>query len=126
MPTLRELIDKHGMGQGQRYKTDDQHLLPLKKGNWFEPKLISPNGDWIVGFERTGRPQHVNLAVNSQDWSLYEEPKKKVTRWLWAITKEGVIGTDITGALFTEEEAKEVWGNHEIQKLEWSRTEFEE
>lgn len=51
------------------------------------------------------------------DWQIYQEPKKKVVKWLWA-DRNGCVSNFHTeeinnGSIFTT-------------KLEWSKTEFEE
>lgn len=124
MPTLRELIDKHGMGQGQRY-----HKGTMEPRAWFEPMRMRMSVDRgkIIGFNigEFGAKWDLDLY---DDWSLYEEPKKKVTRWLWAWKEnvEGALWTYPTRQVFLSEAEAEDWFYKEAkQKLEWSRTEFE-
>lgn len=115
MPTLRELIDKHGMGQGQRYRS-----LYWEGKEWFEPRLICPNQTQVIGFSHQDNAFYANLDETL--WSLYEEPKKKVTRWLWAVND---IVWDVRPRFYSEEEVKLTYPYDPVRKLEWSATEFE-
>lgn len=67
-----------------------------------------------------------NLYItNSYNWEIYQEPKKKVTKYLWAC-EDGKIG-----AYFNEKEYTK-YGQEKGQnvpyniRLDWSATEFEE
>jgi hypothetical protein len=64
-----------------------------------------------------------------ENWQLYKEPKKKVVKWLWAIetSSSGDKGWHTHRIFMTDIEAK-AWntGDNPIQKLEFSRQEFEE
>ena len=58
-------------------------------------------------------------------WELYEEPKKKVTKWLWMHKPTGKICiSDHCPVLYSEEEFLFNPKNN-YQKLEWSATEVE-
>lgn len=56
------------------------------------------------------------------------KPKEPIIRYLWAFKKERWTGFDIFGRLMDEKQAHEWAANNDwvIQRLDWSRTEFQE
>lgn len=66
---------------------------------------------------------------NRDDWYLWQEPRKKIKRWLW-VSKSGHdnLWSLICGLrFFSEEELKSEYNRWRLlKKLEWSETEFEE
>lgn len=58
-----------------------------------------------------------------EDWKHYEEPKKKVTRWLWASKDD----CSLVKKFMTSDEAVDYFGSDGgCKMLEWSATELEE
>lgn len=64
----------------------------------------------------------VVTSMPEYSWKIYNKPKPKIKRWLWA-SKQG----HITSNMYSEEEQKERSSLSPFTiKLLWSETEFEE
>ena len=106
---LGEAIEKHGFGEGQRYR------CLVWDNTWFEPKLLSPNGERYVGFDNDG--EGICWLAHSKDWEYIKPAPKTVTKWLWADKYSGKLSQYI----YTEGELPDNW-----IKLELSATEVPE
>ncbi len=74
---------------------------------------------------------NADLYFDKDDWRLYEEPKPKVRRWLWAIKHISYGWTqDLNNRFMTDNEAWDRFvgmkGVKFFKKLPWSEMEFEE
>ena len=92
-------------------------------GEIFTPYFIDSCSKRWVGKDLEG-----GICYNSTDnenWSIYEEPKKLVKKWLWRYknaNKEWEYNTIYT----TEEEANRWFNSYECIKLEYTEIEVED
>ena len=117
--TLKECLDKWGYGQGQKYQMDN-----WPPTNWFEPVLIARNKSTTSGHNDALHLSWYLLEDTASSWSLYQEPKKKVVRWLWTFNDCG--RWFVTDHYCTEEEIYKYTKIIKYIKLEFSAVEFEE
>lgn len=61
----------------------------------------------------------------NKKYRIKQQPKPKVTRWLWACKFPQDIKWLLTSAYYTDQEFKE-WTSAKGIKLEWSAMEFDE
>jgi hypothetical protein len=61
------------------------------------------------------------------DWDLVEESKKKVKMWKWIFSNGVELGPIFfeTGAFYSEERAKMLYGKHLVARLGYTEREFE-
>jgi hypothetical protein len=89
------------------------------KNAWFQP-FYCFESRWYGPADDT---PHYHAEANSGGWSLYQEPKKPVTRWLWA-TKNPNGEWFVPNGFFSEEEFYRPKAKY--IKLPWSVAEFPE
>jgi len=103
-------------------KFPGQITIVNTSGTVFTPYFMDSDGMWM------GKDLNGDLAGNRADnpnWSIYEEPKKLVKKWLWRYknaNKEWEYNTIYT----TEEEANRWFNSYECIKLEYTEIEVED
>ena len=111
--TIKELIDG-GLKVGDKLlsvNSDVSHYTVTAIG---KNHILLFDGEYEISF-----------AFACSGFSKYTEPKKKVTRWKWAVIH--LVGVpEEFDFFYTEEEAKDIFSPEEFKKLEYTATEFEE
>lgn len=104
------------------FKVGDRITDDAYKGQYISITAIGAFNFLGISSWRGDESRYKILQGNNLQWKLYQEPKKKVKRWLWA--RRGTGNPCISGALMTESEAIN-WCKDAI-KLPGSEAEFEE
>lgn len=121
MSTLKSLIEKHGMGDGQRYSAKE-----WEAHEWIEPFAFSKNGlEFVSNSEDGSFYSHSFEYVSDFNWYLCEEPKKQVVRWKWA-EKDPSSNTWYERAWFKSENEITSEEKCHYKKLTYTETSFEE
>lgn len=96
---------------GHTLQSEDE-LVRFDSGRQVYTNKYSPAGIWNTATFSFRQPEK---------WSIYEPPKEKVVRWLWATAD----GKKISKRMFEEMDSKYDYFTLFTVKLEWSRQEFE-
>lgn len=104
--TLRDLWEESLPGTKFRIKG-------WPENDFFTPYYQDKNG-FICGLKQDG--QHDVYIGSSPAFEIYQEPKPKVERWLWVITSAQRGIPELCDFFYTEEQAKELFGDRIICK----------